>query len=72
MGKPLSKLAQWVRDAEPGDSMIYCIGTHARGDVSREAMDLCDAGLVALVRKRVPDTHTFEYIAQRTKQKVER
>jgi hypothetical protein len=66
MTKP-SKLSLWVDTAEAGESMVYHVGTHAYGDICREAMDLHEAGLIALVRKRRPDTSTFEYIAQRTK-----
>lgn len=64
-----SALSDWVDFAEPGESMTYHVGTHAGGDICREAMDLCEAGLVSLVRKRRPNTSMFEYIAQRTKTK---
>jgi hypothetical protein len=62
-----SNLSVWTDVAEPGESMIYHTDTHAYGDICREAMDLCEAGLISLVRKRRPGTSTFEYIAQRTK-----
>ena len=66
MSKP-SNLSLWVDFAEPGEAMTYHVGAFAQGDICREAMDLCEAGLIALVRKRRPGTSTFEYIAQRTK-----
>jgi hypothetical protein len=68
MTKP-SNLSMWVDFAEPGEAMTYHVGTHAHGDICREAMDLCEAGLIALVRKRRPDSSMFEYMAQRTKTK---
>ena len=66
MKKP-SNLSVWVDSAEQGESMIYHTGNHAYGDTCREAMNLSEAGLIALVRKRQPGTGMFDYIAQRTK-----
>ena len=66
MKKP-STLSRWVDFAEPGESMVYHVATHAYGDVCREAYDLFEAGLISLVRKRRPGTSFFEYMAQRTK-----
>ena len=66
MKKP-SELTLWVDSADAGESMVYHVGTHAYGDIGREAMDLHDAGLIAPVRRRQPGTNNFEYIAQRTK-----
>ena len=66
MKKP-SELTIWVDNADAGESMVYHVGTHAYGDICREAMELHEAGLIALVRKRRLGTSTFEYIAQRTK-----
>lgn len=57
----------WYFQAEPGDRVIYHIGTHAGGNICREFMDAADAGLVILMRKRVDDTHMFQYIAQKSK-----
>ena len=65
MRKP-SKLSFWVDFAERGEQMVYHTGTHAYGDICREAMDLYEAGLISLVRERGKDGE-FSYIAQRTK-----
>lgn len=62
-----STLSLWIDFAERGEQMIYHVGPYAQGDICREAMDLYEAGLISLVRKRRPGTSTFEYIAQRTK-----
>jgi len=66
MRKP-SKLSFWADFAERGEQMVYHTGTHAYGDVCREAMDLYEAGLISLVRKRTDKDGMFNYIAQRTK-----
>jgi hypothetical protein len=53
--------------AERGEQMIYHVGAYAQGDACREAMDLYEAGLISLVRKRGERPGMFHYIAQRTK-----
>jgi hypothetical protein len=68
MSKP-SNLSLWVDFAEPGEAMTYHVGAFAQGDICREAMDLYEAGLISLVRKRSEQPHMFYYIAQRTKTK---
>ena len=67
MSKKPSALDLWVDFAEPGESMAYHIGEYAHGDICREAMDLYEAGLISLVRKRGDKPGMFHYIAQRTK-----
>jgi hypothetical protein len=65
--KKQSTLSMWVDAAERGEQMTYHVGTHAHGDICREAMDLYEAGLISLVRKRDDKPGMFSYIAQRTK-----
>ena len=67
MTKKPSALDLWVDFAEPGESMVYHVASYAYGDVCREAMDLYEAGLISLVRKRGDKPGIFHYIAQRTK-----
>lgn len=67
MIKKQSAISAWVDLAEPGSSLVYHVGSYAHGDVCREAMDLYEAGLISLVRKRSDKPGMFEYIAQRTK-----
>jgi len=67
--KAPSNLKLWVDIAEHGDKVVYHVGTHAGGDICREAYDLYEAGMISLVRQRKDKTSTFEYIAQRTKTK---
>jgi hypothetical protein len=62
-----SALRVWADEAEAGDSMIYHVGSHAYGEICREAMDMYEAGLISLVRQRQDKTSVFNYIAQRTK-----
>jgi len=56
----------WARDAMPGSRIIYHTGEYAGGQVCRQAMDACDAGLVLLVRKRADKPKQFHYIAVRS------
>jgi hypothetical protein len=65
--KQPSVLSQWVDFAERGERMVYHVGSYAHGDICREAMDLYEAGLISLVRKRGDQPGVFQYIAQRTK-----
>jgi len=67
--KRLMSLTEWAHSAEHGDSVVYHIGGSAGGDVCREAMQLHEEGLVALVQRRKA-RGLFEYIAQRTRQAV--
>lgn len=55
----------WAAGAVPGGRVIYHVGPHAGGDVCRQAMALCDAGIVTLVRKRADKPHEFHYIAEK-------
>ena len=66
----MTKVEAWSKTAEQGDRMVYHVGTSSGGDECRAAMDLYEAGLVLLIRKRSPKTKTmFEYIAHRTGKK---
>lgn len=56
----------WADGAVPGSRVIYHTGTNAGGPVCRQAMALCDAGLVLLVRKRADKPKQFHYIAVRS------
>jgi hypothetical protein len=69
--KRLMSLTEWAQTAQHGDSVVYHVGGSAGGDVCREAMQLHDAGLVALVQRR-KSRGLFEYIAQRTRQAARR
>jgi hypothetical protein len=62
-----STLSLWIDFAERGEQMVYHVGPYAQGDICREAMDLYEAGLISLVRKRGDKPGMFHYIAQRTK-----
>jgi hypothetical protein len=55
----------WAAGAVPGSRVIYHTGTHAHGSVCRQAMDLFDAGVLTLVRKRADKPHEFHYIAEK-------
>ena len=55
----------WARDAMPGSKIIYHTGEYAGGPVCRQAMALCDAGVLTLVRKRADKPHEFHYIAEK-------
>ena len=66
----MTKVEQWCRTAEQGERLVYHVGTYAGGKECAAAMDLYEAGLVLLIRKRSPKTTTmFEYIAHRTGKK---
>lgn len=68
----VKELEGWVRSAQPGDKVAYHVGRNASGDVCRCAMDMADAGLVALVQRRVSPhgAPMFQYEAQRTRAKL--
>ena len=61
----LAEFDRWVKSAVPGSVVAYHVGSHASGIMCRYAMDLSEAGLVSLVRRRTD--HGFQYEAQRTK-----
>ena len=58
-------LTQWVASAAPGDAAIYHIGFTASGAMGRKARELHEAGMVALVSRRV-GPGSFAYIVQRS------
>lgn len=59
----IGPLDLWAKDAMPGSKIIYHTGTSAGGSVCRQAMDLKDAGVLTLVRKRAYKPHVFNYMA---------
>jgi hypothetical protein len=67
----VAELENWMKSAKPGEVAVYHTGRNATGDVCRAAMDMADAGLVALVQRRVSPhgVPMFQYEAQRTTQK---
>lgn len=64
----LAEFDRWVTSAMPGSVVAYHVGSHASGILCGYAMDLSEAGLVSLVRRRTD--HGFQYEAQRTKKRV--
>lgn len=61
----IGPLDLWADGAVPGSRVIYHTGTNAGGPVCRQAMALCDAGVLTLVRKRADKPHEFHYIAEK-------
>ena len=64
----VAEFERWTAKAKPGDAVAYHHGVYASGKVCRYAADMSDAGLVALVRRRVESGFQFE--AQRTKKRA--
>ena len=64
----LAEFDRWVKNAAPGDAVVYHTGKHASGALCRHAVDLSEAGLVSLVQRRTD--HGFQYEAQRTKKRL--
>lgn len=61
----IGPLDLWATDAVPGSRVIYHTGENAGGSVCRQAMVLCTAGVLTLVRKRADKPHEFHYIAEK-------
>ena len=64
----LAEFDRWAKTAAPGDAVVYHAGKHASGKICRHAVDLSEAGLVSLVRRRTD--HGFQYEAQRTRKRL--
>lgn len=65
------EFANCLAQAEYGDKIIYSRGLYAGGLHREAAMSACEAGLVALVQKRIGKGR-FDYIAQRTRKRIKK
>lgn len=66
-----SEFADTLAKAQHGDKIIYARGVTVGGINKQAALDAQEAGLVALVQKRLGKGR-FEYIAQRTKKRIKK
>lgn len=65
------EFANCLAQAQYGDKIIYSRGLYAGGLHRDAAMSACEAGLVALVQKRIGKGR-FDYIAQRTRKRIKK
>jgi hypothetical protein len=61
---------QVLANAEPGDEIVYHVGSHAAGAHKRDALAAAKGGQCLLYQRRdVPTSGTFTYIARKPKAK---
>lgn len=69
LGETSDEFKAEVIAAKHGDVFVYHVGDTATGHLCRQAMILSDAGILALVQRRISYTGygRFQYEAQRTR-----